>query len=84
MGEGGLGRAERERKSSRRKERDDFTERWRFPLEDRAVCRGCVGLWHDDLGQFVKKNHIARDYYTAAVSAAAAAGAGGGHAELVF
>lgn len=37
-----------------------------------VVCRGGVGLWHDDLGPKVKKNHIARDYYTATVSATAA------------
>lgn len=58
VGEGGPARLERERKSSRIKE----TERWRE--EGRAVslswrtlwclCCGCVGLWHDDLGQKVK------------------------------
>lgn len=38
-----------------------------------CLCCGCVGLWHDDLGQKIK-NHIARDYYTATVSASGAGG----------
>lgn len=83
VGEGGPERLERERKSSRRKG-EGWQEEGRgvsFPWRTEwCLCRGCVGLWHDDLGQKMK-NHIARDYYTAVVSAAAAAsGAGGGYA----
>lgn len=43
-----------------------------------------MDLWHDDLGQIVKENHIARDYYTATVSATAGSGAGQGYARSCF
>lgn len=79
------------KKSSRRKERDDErrgeerrAERWAF-LEDGEVSLpwpcGSLAWWFGTDNE----NHIARDYYTATVSAtAAAAGAGEGYGRTCF
>lgn len=71
---GGAGREEqrgwdvRENVAGELKEMTARRAEWWLFLGDR-VCCCCVDLWHDDLRE-KNENHIARDYYTATVSAA--------------